>query len=248
MLRKQFTKLPLRRIELKRVTSLLAALVLNLTAAMGVSAQSSGNFAASIQKTQCTINTVGGFPSSGGLNNNGGGTLLETYIQTPNSKFTTLLITPSLVTGLFTNTAVTTSMPTSANSAAVIVKVTLDGKPVLPATTDSPGVIYDQRFQQLSTNIFDKIDNCQGADPECNIDLIISTLSAHSFNFIAPNVGGGVHPLKVAWEFVCTDNNGDPTPCTQTYTVNTAGACAGPGTVTVQQVKAFSQSGGITVQ
>lgn len=232
----------------KLIIAFALSVVATFVAPTNALAQSSGNFAASIQKTQCTINTVGGLSNSGGLNNNGGGTLLETYIQTPNSKFTTLLITPSLVTGLFTNTAVTTSMPTSANSAAVVVKVTLDGNPVLPATSGSPGVIYDQRFQQLSTNIFDKIDNCQGADPECNIDLVISTLSAHSFNFIAPNVGGGVHQLKVAWEFVCTDHNGNPTPCTETYTVNTAGACAGPGTVTVQQVKAFSQSGGIVVQ
>ena len=232
----------------KLIIAFALSVVATLVAPTNALAQSSGNFAASIQKTQCTINTVGGLPNSGGLNNNGGGTLLETYIQTPNSKFTTLLIAPSLVTGLFTNTAVTTSMPTSANSAAVVVKVTLDGKPVLPATSDSPGVIYDQRFQQLSTNIFDKIDNCQGADPECNIDLVLSTLSAHSFNFIAPNVGGGVHSLKVEWEFVCTDSNGNPAPCTQTYTVNTAGACAGPGTVTVQQVKAFTQSGGIVVQ
>ena len=135
----------------------------------------------------------------------------------------------------------------SANSAAVVVKVTLDGKPVLPATSDSPGVIYDQRFQQLSTNMFDRISGCSD-DPECNIELILSTLSAHSFNFIAPNVGGGVHQLKVEWEFRCTDSAGNPAECTQTYMANTAGACAGPGTVTVQQVKAFSQSGGVVVQ
>lgn len=173
--------------------------------------------------------------------------MLETYIQTPNSKFTTLLITPSLVTGLFTNKAVTTSMPTSANSAAVIVKVTLDGTPVLPATSASPGVIYDQRFQQLSAPLFAELAECTGNDG-CSIDLILSTLSAHSFNFIRKDVGGGVHPLRVEWEFVCTDTNGAPTPCTMTYTTNTAGACAGPGTVTVQQVKAFSQSGGVVIQ
>ncbi|MDQ5846363.1 MAG: hypothetical protein M3539_13815 [Acidobacteriota bacterium] len=218
-----------------------------LFAAETAYAQSSGNFTASIQTSQCTINTMPSplSPTPGSLSG-GGGTLLETYIKTPNSKFTTLLITPSLVTGLFTNTTVTTSMPSQANSAAVVVSVTLDGKPVLPATAATPGVIYDQRFQQLSTNVFERISGCEN-DPECNIELILSTLSAHSFNFIAPDVGGGVHPLRVEWEFVCTDNNGAVVPCTQTYTANTAGACAGPGTVTVTQVKAFSQSGGITV-
>jgi len=209
-------------------------------------AQSSGNFTASIQTSQCVINNlVGGTPTSGSLS--GGGTLVDTYIQTPNSKFTTLLVTPSIVTGLFNNTEVTSSMPVSANSAAVVVKVTLDGKPVLPETTSSPSVIYDQRFQQLSTNIFDKIANCSMASPQCNIGLVMSTLAAHSFNFVAPNVGGGNHNLKVTWEFQCTDSSGSPTPCSSTYTANTAGACAGPGTLTVQQVKAFSQSGGIVV-
>jgi hypothetical protein len=208
-------------------------------------AESSGNFAAQIMTAQCTINTVGGLPNSGGLQSSGG-TLLNTYIKTPNSQFTTLLITPSLVTGLFNNTAITQDMPTSANSAAVVVKVTLDGNPVAPATTGSPNVIYDQRFQQLSSNVFTHLATC-GVTNDCSMDLVESTLAAHSFNFVAPNVGGGTHNLKVEWAFACTDNNGAPTPCSQAYTANTAGACAGPGTVTVQQVKAFSQSGGITL-
>jgi hypothetical protein len=216
-------------------------------AAFGVTvarAQSSGNFAAQINQSQCTINTVGGLPNSGSLQG-GNGTLLDTYIKTPNSQFTTLLITPSLVTGLFNNTAITQDMPTSANSAAVVVKVTLDGNPVAPATASQPNVIYDQRFQQLSSNVFQRIAECSITN-DCSMDLVESTLGAHSFNFVAPNVGGGTHNLKVEWAFVCTDNNGATTPCSQAYTVNTAGACAGPGTVTVQQVKAFTQSGGVT--
>jgi hypothetical protein len=208
-------------------------------------AQSSGNFAAQINQSQCTINTVGGLPNSGGLQG-GSGTLLDTSIKTPNSQFTTLLITPSLVTGLFNNTAITQDMPTSANSAAVVVKVTLDGNPVAPATATQPSVTYDQRFQQLSSNIFSQLVTCSAMN-NCSVDLVESTLGAHSFNFVAPNVGGGVHNLKVQWEFACTDTNGAPTPCSQAYTANTAGACAGPGTVTVQQVKAFTQSGGVTL-
>lgn len=208
-------------------------------------AESSGNFAASITTTQCTMNTQPGLPNSGGLNGNPR-TMLDTTIRTPNSQYTTLLITPSLVTGLFTNTAVTQDMQSSAVSAAVKVKVTLDGQPVAPATTGSPSVIYDQRFQQLSTNIFDQIATCSVMN-NCSLDLVQSTLSAHAFNFVAPNVGGGNHNLKVEWTFECTDNTGANVPCTTVYTANTAGACAGPGSVTVQQVKAFNQSGGITI-
>jgi hypothetical protein len=210
----------------------------------GARAQSSGNFAAQINQSQCVINTVGGQENSGALSG-GNGTLLETTIKTPNSQYTTLLITPSLVTGLFTNTAVTQEMQSSAVSAAVVVKVTLDGNPVAPATASQPNVIYDQRFQQLAVKNWTAFQSCSLAN-NCSIDLINSTLSAHAFNFVAPNVGGGTHNLKVQWAFVCTDNSGTQVDCTQVYTANTAGACAGPGTVTVEQVKAFSQSGGVT--
>jgi hypothetical protein len=212
-------------------------------------AQSSGNFTSRVQTTQCTMNTVPGSLTAGGLNNNGGGQLLSTTIKTPNSSFTTLLIRPSLVTGLFTNTEVTQAMTTSAQTAAVTVKVMLDGAPVAPATTASPSIIYDQRFQQLSAPFFTQLAECT-ASQNCSMDLIISTLAAHSFDFVAPNVGGGTHALQVSWEFTCSDpvtGAMSPANCSQTYTANTAGACAGPGTVTVQQVKAFSQSGGVVI-
>lgn len=230
----------------KLIQVLTTAAIAGLFATATTFAQSSGNFTARVQTTQCTINTVGGLPNSGSLDNHGGGTLLTTTIKTPNSSQTTLLIRPSLVTGLFNNTQVTGAMESSANSAAVKVTVTLDGNPVAPATVATPSIIYDQRFQQLSTNVFDSISGCS-ANNNCNIDLIESTLAAHSFDFVAPNVGGGTHTLVVSWEFECTDNNGNTTPCTVAYTTNTAGACAGPGTVTVTQVKAFSQSGGILI-
>jgi hypothetical protein len=209
-------------------------------------AQSSGNFASAITTTQCEINTVGGSPTAGGLSGGSPHQVLDTTIKTPNSQFTTLLITPSLVTGLFTNTAVTQDMESSAVSAAVKVAVTLDGQPVAPATAGTPKIIYDQRFQQLSTNVFDQIATCSVMN-NCSIDLVESTLAAHSFNFVAPNVGGGTHHLQVSWEFDCTDNTGANVPCTTVYTANTAGACAGPGSVTVTQTKAFSQSGGVVI-
>jgi hypothetical protein len=223
-----------------------AIAALAILAAPIVSAQSSGNFASAITTTQCEINTVGGTPNAGALSGGSPHQMLDTTIKTPNSQFTTLLITPSLVTGLFTNTEVTQDMESSAVSAAVRVSVRLDGNPVAPATTATPGIIYDQRFQQLSTNVVDQMLTCSAMN-NCSIDLVESTLAAHSFNFVAPNVGGGTHHLQVTWEFDCTDNTGAGVPCTMAYTANTAGACAGPGSVTVTQTKAFSQSGGIVI-
>ncbi|MEY2498412.1 MAG: hypothetical protein QOD12_1968 [Verrucomicrobiota bacterium] len=219
----------------------IAALALFGSSALG---QSSGNFTATISTTQCTINTTPG--DTGGALQPGTSTpkmMLDTYIQTPNSKFTTLLITPSLVTGLFNNTQITGAMETSANSAAVKVMVTLDGNPVSPAPAS--GIIYDQRFQQLSSNVFDAIAGCSASN-NCNIDFVTSTLGAHSFNFVAPNVGGGNHHLVVSWTFECT-NNGTTVPCTMAYNTNSAGACAGPGSVTVTQVKNFSQNSPIVI-
>jgi hypothetical protein len=233
---------------------ILAIIALAVFGSSTASAQSSGNFTASLTTTQCVINTVGGLPNSGALSGGAGGPIpisaLDAYIKTPNSTFTTLLITPSLVTGLFTNTAITQDMQRSAVSAAVRVFVNLDNKPVYPDNPMQPypgtGIIYDQRFQQLSADIFDNLVSCSVAN-NCSIDLVNSTLAAHSFNFVAPNVGGGTHHLQVSWVFECTDNTGAQVQCTDVYTANTAGACAGPGSVTVTQTKNFKQNSTIAV-
>ncbi len=209
-------------------------------------AQSSGNFTARVQTPQCTMNTAGGVPGSGGLAG-GGGTLLTTYIKTPNSSQTTLLIRPSLVTGLFTNTEVTQAMPFSAQTAAVTVTVTLDNEPVAPATVTKPSIIYDQRFQQLSAPFFSQLAQCT-ANQNCSMDLIISTLAAHSFDFVrrmsavAPmlSMSPGNSPAAMP-RVICRP------PTARRHTRQTAGACAGPGTVTVTQVKNFSQSAPIVI-
>jgi hypothetical protein len=233
--------------------SILPGFVIVALALFGSSAawaQSSGNFTARVQTTQCTMNTTPGLANSGALNNNGGFQILNTYIKTPNSQFTTLLIRPSLVTGLFTNTGVNDGQY-SGRTAAVKVYVTLDGSGVAPDTGGmSPiGIIYDQRFQQLSMSDAANMTTCT-VNNNCDVDFVMSTLAAHSFDFVAPNVGGGTHNLVVSWQFTCSDAAGNMSPgnCSTAYTANTAGACAGPGTVTVTQTKAFSQSGGVVIQ
>jgi hypothetical protein len=221
------------------------AAITALFAPATTTAQSSGNFTANVQTTQCTMNVVAGLGNSGGLNDTNSVNLLTTSIQTPNSKFTTLLIRPSLVTGLFTNTGVDRN-EYSGNSAAVKVFVFLDGQPVAPATTSQTGIIYDQRFQQLSLGTAAAMATC-AVNNQCDVDLVTSTLAAHSFDFVAPNVGGGNHTLLVGWRFQCTDSTGAMVACSTAYTANTAGACAGPGTVTVTQVKNFSQNTPIVI-
>jgi hypothetical protein len=188
-------------------------------------------------------------------------TLLETTIKTPNSSFTALDIRPSMVTGLYTKTRVTSDVAATA-VAGVKVRVLLDGKIVAPGTTagarptdgtdgnlpdemnpnNDGWVYYNKRFQQLSTNIFNALDDTLCDDPEtdeveiCFLELILSTLTANSLDWVAGDVGGGVHTVKVEWmlQTIAGDNSA-------------AAACVGPGVLTVTQVKTFSQSGGIVI-
>lgn len=200
-------------------------------------AQSSGNFTAQILTTACSIDSNGNLQN--GLAEN---TVMNAQIQTPNSGSTALLIRPSLVTGLYTNSKLSASgdLTSATAHAGLRVHVTMDGKPVAPDKGD--GVVYDERFQQLTTNLLTTIQDCTVLNSDgttsniCYLDLLQSTLSAHSLDFVAPNVGGGNHQLKVWWELMTPKISG------------TQAACAGPGVLTVQQVKNFNQSGLIVIQ
>ena len=156
-----------------------------------------------------------------------------------------------MVTGLFTRTKSTATDPTVIAVSGVRVRVLLDGAVVAPgvdtegdgvADADDGWVYYDKRFQLLSTNIWNTITDPACDNPEtldvvegCFIELILSTLGAHSLDFVAPSVGGGTHTVKVEWQL-------DPSAAN----ANEA-ACVGPSVLTVTQVKAFSQSGGIEI-
>ena len=85
--------------------------------------------------------------------------------------------------------------------AGVMVRTLIDNKvvaPGLPAGVDvtKPGnedagwVYYDKRWQQVTANFLTQILACQ--DPlntNCDLGLILSTLSAHSMDFVAGDVG-----------------------------------------------------------
>jgi hypothetical protein len=204
-------------------------------------AQSSGNFSARIATMQCAINGDTG-TVSGGL----GGTVLETTIQTPNSSQTALLIRPSLDIGLFTRTHVPNSLQSATALAGVEVRVLIDGNVVAPgepvgaaAGPDDGWVTFDKRFQQLRTNIPSFLGPDCNPDPAviepCSIELVLSTLSMHSGDFVAGNVGGGSHAVRAEWRLVPTSPTADQA------------ACVGPGVLTVEQVKTFSTGGGIVI-
>jgi hypothetical protein len=207
--------------------------------------QSSGNFAASVNTTQCLIDNADG-SLDGGMT----GTFLDTTIKTPNSSQTALLIRPSLVSGLYTKNRVSEDVPSSTVWAGLRVRVCLDDKIVAPGTpvgnscSGNPTqgwIFFNKRWVQVSQNFINQIEACaeDPADPTtelCFLQLIISTLSAHSFDFVAGAVGGGTHTVKVEWQFEDSDSTG-----------GNAAACVGPGVLTVTQVKTFSTGGGIEI-
>jgi hypothetical protein len=214
-------------------------------------AQSSGNVATDNLKTVCEVASKDGSLScinpatgasapcptlSGGSVGSLGTPLMTTTIQTPSRNGTALVITPSLDTGLFTETKVSntgTLTGTDTAESGILVQVTVDGNPVDPEvistdTTDFPGgisgVMYDERFQQLSTSNL----ACVRSTTTCSITLILSSLSAHSFNFTAPNMTQGNHTVNVYAQLVNTQGSEI--------------ACVGPGSLTVVQAKAFQQN------
>jgi hypothetical protein len=203
-------------------------------------AQSSGNFSAKVATAQCEINNETG-SITGGLTN----TVLSTKIKTPNSSSTALLIRPSLFTGLYTRTRVDSLNETATSVAGVKVKVQICDENGTNCSAVAPdmgdGVFYDKRFQQLSSNVpkflgpgCGTLDD-QGIFVPCYIQLILSTMAAHSADFVIGDVGGGTHTLKVLWTFETAGAPGD------------AAACVGPGVLTVTQVKTFSTSTGIDI-
>jgi len=220
------------------------SVVFSMILAMGYGtalAASSGNFAADIGTAACTINGTTG-ALGGGL----GGTVLETTIRTPNASSTALIMRPSFVTGLFTKTRIDTTVSEFTAIAGIKVRVLLDNKVVAPGTpvgndvtiagNEQDGwVYYDKRFQQLKSGLFGEIEECAENNPDCYIELILSTLGAHSLDFVAGDVGGGDHTVKVEWMFEIPVADGN------------SAACVGPGVFTVQQVKTFSTGGGIDI-
>jgi hypothetical protein len=250
-----------------KLTTVFAIALLTAIVSGPAAAQSSGSFNAAGTSAACAIGTGGKF--NGGVGNLN---VLETGVQTSNGNGTTLLIRPSLVTGLFTDTKIDTTISSSSADVGIQVCVTIDGSSngVYPA---GGCVIYDERFQQISSQLFSQITTCAPTttttactsntdcttaypnNPEatcsipsgstsgvcvlpnlsCNFDLILSTLSAHSYDFVA-QVPGGYHQINATWSTVGQGSGSG----------SSTASCVGPGVVTVTQTKVFQQNGSLS--
>jgi hypothetical protein len=173
------------------------------------------------------------------------------------------------VTGLFTRTKIDTAVSSASADRGIQVCVTVDGSGdgVFPTSC----VVYDQRFQQVSSDLFSQLAECTltviGAtcttsadcatgqscnnptggtltgvctapNPLCNFELILSTLSAHSFEFVAPVDNKKPHVIATSWSTVGlpANNNGN----------SSVASCVGPGILTVTQTKVFHNSGSLS--
>jgi hypothetical protein len=136
-------------------------------------------------------------------------TVLSSPIKTPAAK--ELFVSGSLEAGLFTQTLVKSKnnkKDTSTASVSIQVRALIDGEPAPPGI-----VTYAARTQTLSATLEGSIAGCLSLitnpdgtqsivlDENCvtpeEIELILSTLSAATFNFVATNVPVGDHMISL---------------------------------------------------
>ena len=212
---------------MRTLTLMLAALFATALCQTSISfAQSSGSFSASYGVTQCAVTANDG-TLSGGINGN---SLPPVMVKVSSGSGVALVITPSFVTGLYTNNKLSSNSTTSTQNVGLRMKVMVDGSTatVIPEL-GSTGVIYDQRFMQVTASFLSGLTTCLN---DC-FTMVQSTLSAHSFNFYVSNLTPGTHTITVAWDII-GGGNGE-------------GTCVGPGTLTVEQVKNFGFNTGISL-
>jgi hypothetical protein len=181
-------------------------------------------------------------------------TIMSSTIKVSNSQ--SLFVSPSLVTGLYTQTKTTTRPGTTSTAvgeggvylrAIVTNKVTgvkQIGYPVAgcligilgcqQSSNGDFGVTLNSRVQSLTQAISDCIVTVGDLTGTCDfastIDLILKTTSAHTFNFIFPSVGVGVYTVEIQ----AAVNAGASVSGVGTAT---GAAAYGLGSVTVESVR-----------
>lgn len=174
--------------------------------------------------------------------------VLYTTIKTPNKK--DLLIGASFETGLYTKTSVKSAsgvLDTSSAMAGIKIVVIIDDNWANPV---KPGeVIFDKRTQTLSAKLggFQTCSDVNGDGvidilTECTlqpeeIELILDTMAAHHFNFVAANLQPGEHKVEV-WAKIESSSS-------SLAGLADAKALVGKGSLTVEEVKATNAPDGI---
>jgi hypothetical protein len=206
--------------------------------------------------TDCSSGTCVPIPASGVC----GGTI-NAGIKTNSGSGNVFVIRPSAVIGLLTNVTVQKSSTINVGTSSAFAGVDIDVQVTPPSGAPQPcmspnyPVTYAARFIQISTNLFDVLGTlCTTvANPNqvggvttavgCFISFSESTVSAHSFDWIAGDPGG-------------SGANGNPSNCGSLHTgvygiaanwkaslgntgISQSLTCVGPVNMTVQQNKIF---------
>ena len=173
-------------------------------------------------------------------------TVLANSIKTANQK--DLFISASFEVGLYTDTLVKSKLMVSDTTTAkadVKVRVVLDLGTGAERVVEPGEVVYGRRSQTLSATLEGAIAGCLSVvtnldgslgivlnqacvQPEV-IDLILDTMDAASFNFVAVDVPQGVHTVSVQAQI-------ETTGTVQNGTFE-ARALVGKGAVTVESVR-----------
>jgi len=248
-----------------------AALILSLMSGLAMAQTASTKATAAINTAVgCTVSnatTVGTAPmachdifsgASVAVTADNFATIMSTSMKVSNSQ--SLFVSPSLVTGLYTNTATKThtgSSSTATASGGVYMRAVLTdaagnvvkiADPVAVCTNDilgcqasssgDFGVTLDSRVQTLTQTLSQCVVNVVvggvAGSGTCDFDLttqlILQTTSAHTFNFIFPSVGQGTYNVAIQ----VAVNSG----ATVGGNATAVGAAAfGLGSVTVESVR-----------
>ncbi len=222
---------------MNRFVSFLVISILIVTFGSGLSfAQSSGSFNFSADTLSCT--DIGGTLGGGTPK-----TALKTTMKVSSGNSVALVIRPSAVVGLLTNLSLSgkagggTVSASSQSGVQFQVTVSPLSGQALPTVTPSAPVTFDDRFLQISTNLFSLLSTCTSdtADSTCFFDFNETTLSAHSFDWVVTNMSSGDYGITVSWN-----------PYTNFSAPNNALACVGPVVLTAEQTKIFNQNTGIS--
>lgn len=230
---------------MKSMKFAVSALALGLIASPAFAVQGS-KFSASVSKTMLMNEAT-----------DHSATLLKSTIHVPNRK--ELLIGVSLETGLYTQTQVkgkNGDADSATAGAGVEVTVYVDGVPAEPGT-----VTFNERSQELSAVLGGVIESCTFSsdadgdgvvdedltvviEDDCvvsdeEISLMQRTMSAHHFNFLVPDLAAGDHEITVKATIATDSAAGNGSAA--------ATALVGKGSLSVEEVRAINQEGGITV-
>ena len=223
----------------------------------GASAQSAGSFSGAVSNVAIIPTIVcdaGTTSTTNSLNcDNTASQFLQLQIKV-SSGDSSLLVGGSLETSILTNTSTTGGGGKQQASAtgSVVVTMLVDGKLAPVGCTSAcpiglaypPMVTYDMRQQTLTTNlgnicgIVNAVVTC--TSPE-SIQLILSTTSAHSFNFIVPGLSAGTHTIQFK---ICASTDATTTSANAGANVQVA---VGVGSLTAQVVKTLTPFDSITV-